>query len=103
MDLMIIAKWNTSYDAIPGGEGQKAPAIITQMVNMFLKGGEVDGEPLIGSDSTMVAIQITILSKKNKFYLIVVAFVSVPLMLFVKPCTHKSKPQPEHIDSEDKS
>jgi V-type H+-transporting ATPase subunit a len=61
MDLMIIVKWLTPYHSEPEGQGQKVPAIITQMVNMFLKGGATDGDPLIGTESTMKVIQTVLL------------------------------------------
>lgn len=72
MDLMIIMKWLTDYT----GREYAAPSIITQMINMFLKGGEVTGDPLFKSAELQVAIQN---------WLLCIALVCVPLMLFVKP------------------
>lgn len=46
MDLMIIIKWLTDYT----GRENEAPAIITQMINMFLNGGEINGSSLIGTN-----------------------------------------------------
>jgi V-type H+-transporting ATPase subunit a len=48
MDLMIILKWLTDWK---GKEGM-APSIITQMINIAIKGGEVAGDPLVGDEST---------------------------------------------------
>ena len=45
MDLMIILKWLTDYT----GRESQAPSIITQMINNALKGGEINGAPLIGT------------------------------------------------------
>jgi V-type H+-transporting ATPase subunit a len=45
MDFMILMKWLTDWT----GREHEAPSIITQMINMFLKGGEIDGVPLIGT------------------------------------------------------
>ena len=43
---MIILKWVTDWT----GRENEAPAIITQMINMALKGGEINGTALIGGD-----------------------------------------------------
>lgn len=39
MDLIIIQKWLTDYYP----KTHEAPSIITTMVNIFLKGGEIEG------------------------------------------------------------
>ena len=72
MDLMIIAKWLTDWT---GREG-KAPSIITQMINNMLKGGEINGSPLFGTED----FQIFLIN-----FLLFVCFFCVPIMLFVKP------------------
>lgn len=46
MDILIILKWLTDWT----GKENMAPSVITQMINMFLNGGKVNGEPLIGSE-----------------------------------------------------
>ena len=53
MDLMIISKWLTDWT----GREHEAPSIITQMINMFLKGGQIDGVPLIGDDVYFINLQ----------------------------------------------
>lgn len=45
MDYMIVAKWLTDYS----GRESNAPSIIGQMINNVLKGGVIDGSPLVGS------------------------------------------------------
>ena len=37
MDLLIILKWLTNFEAIPGSN---PPSVITSMITMFLNGGE---------------------------------------------------------------
>ena len=39
MDLLIVVKWLTNYEMIPGS---KPPSIITSMITMFLGFGEQD-------------------------------------------------------------
>ena len=44
MDLLIILKWLTNWS----GREHEAPSVITQMINVALKGGEINGSPLVG-------------------------------------------------------
>ena len=41
---MIIMKWLTNYE----GRENEAPSIISQMINIALRGGEINGSPLVG-------------------------------------------------------
>lgn len=61
MDLLIIVKWLTNYE----GQEHAAPSIITTMINMALKGGQIDGIPLLGSANS--GISIFFLRKKKPF------------------------------------
>ena len=70
MDVLIISKWVTDWS---GREGQ-APAIITQMINNCLKGGEVNGAPLLGENQPLI-VKVLLLT----------CLICVPLMLYVKP------------------
>lgn len=45
MDYMIVAKWTTDW----AGKEHLAPSIITQVIDNLLKGGRVQGAPLIGT------------------------------------------------------
>lgn len=72
MDLMIILKWLTNWE----GRESVAPSIISQMIAVALKGGEVQGSSLIGDNHFQES-----LSK----ILVIVCLICVPLMLFVKP------------------
>uniref|UniRef100_A0A7S3NBD9 V-type proton ATPase subunit a n=1 Tax=Euplotes harpa TaxID=151035 RepID=A0A7S3NBD9_9SPIT len=75
MDTLIIVKWLKDWSA----NTSRAPSIITIMIDMFLNQGEVKTEEvdaLIGEASTQKALCIALL---------LIAFISVPLMLFVKP------------------
>jgi V-type H+-transporting ATPase subunit a len=78
MDMLIIIKWLTDYD---NGESNP-PSIITSMINMFLNFGGIDGTPLYGTESIMKAVQIMLLF---------IAFICVPLMLFIKPMAFRRK------------
>ena len=72
MDIMIILKWLTDWS---GREGQ-APSVITQMINIALKGGEINGTPLLGSaEDQMFLTNMLMLN----------CLVCVPLMLYIKP------------------
>jgi hypothetical protein len=44
MDLMIILKWLNNYE----GRESEAPSVISQMINIALRGGEISGSPLVG-------------------------------------------------------
>jgi V-type H+-transporting ATPase subunit a len=57
MDLMIIIKWLTDYT---GKEGQ-APSIISTMINIPLKGAEIEGQPFISDMATNQMISLTLL------------------------------------------
>ena len=47
MDLLIVIKWLTNYT----GKTDQAPSIITTMVNMFLGGGAIKGQPFMPANS----------------------------------------------------
>jgi V-type H+-transporting ATPase subunit a len=84
MILMIFIKWGTDWSSDPS----KAPSIITQLMNIFLKGGSVDGKPLWGTISSQESLH---------FMLLVVALICIPVLLFPKPILlylrSKNKPQ----------
>jgi V-type H+-transporting ATPase subunit a len=71
MSALIIVKWLTFWK-----DTSKAPSIISFMINIFLKQGEVSGSPLIGSKSFNESLNFTFL---------VIAVLCIPLMLLVKP------------------
>jgi hypothetical protein len=95
MDLLIIVKWLTPWEFTNPEDvdnrlnNMYAPSIITVMIRMFLNVGAVDPDAtyLVGSDDTQKYISITLL---------LVTFVSVPLMLLVKPLYLRSKMKAVH-------
>ena len=71
---MIFYKWDTDYD----GHTDKAPSILTIMINMAVKFGSVEGNPLFDSffGFSQEALNILIMS---------ICLIFIPVMLFVKP------------------
>ena len=91
MDFLIVYKWLVPWTpaTIP-----QAPSIITTMINLPLKMGHTDdccgGWPLWGTPGNTSQDHIQLI-------LLIIAAVSVPIMLLVKPlyyiyCTHKNPP-----------
>jgi len=72
--FMIFYKWGTDYDA----DTEKAPSLLSIMINMAVKFGEVEGEPLFNSFFGLSQETINIL-------IIFICLILIPLMLFVKP------------------
>ena len=85
MNVLIVVKWLTDWTGRTG----RAPAIISVMISMFLNFGEVedDIDPLLWNESRQQLISIILL---------ILAFVSVPLMLLVKPFWLKFTMKHEH-------
>ena len=85
MDLLIIVKWLTNWENKEG----RAPSIISIMINMFLKSGEIEegSDPLIGSEDTQKFVCIA---------LVLIALITIPLMLLVKPLYMKCKMSHDH-------
>ena len=87
MNYLIIVKWLTVWE----GNTARAPAIISTMIGMFLKLGEIpkDTDPLIVSADYQQWLSTTLL---------LVGLTCVPIMLLVKPLwflyTHPSE---EHL------
>mmetsp|Transcript_1998 Transcript_1998/g.1805 ORF Transcript_1998/g.1805 Transcript_1998/m.1805 type:complete len:319 (+) Transcript_1998:344-1300(+) len=83
MNVLIVVKWLTNWE----GRTERAPGIISIMISLFLNQGAVDEEydPLLWNEDAQQLISIVLL---------LVAFISVPLMLLVKPlymrCTMKA-------------
>ena len=71
MVLLIIVKWCTYY-----ADTSTAPGIISILVNIPLRMGEIDGDPLIGTMS---------INRSLSILLLIVAMGAVPFMLFPKP------------------
>ena len=84
---MIFYKWGTDYDA----DTEKAPSLLTIMINMAVKFGAVEGEPLF--DSFLGFSQESI-----NIFIILICLILVPIMLFVKPIyTYLKKRQTKGI------
>ena len=71
---MIYYKWGTDYDT----DTSQAPSILTIMINMAVKFGSVEGNPLF--DSLFGMSQETF-----NVFIILLCLLLIPLMLFVKP------------------
>ena len=80
MIVLIFIKWNTDWSNDPS----KAPSIITQLMNIVLKGGSVDGKPMWGS---IEAQELTHL------ILLIIALICIPLLLIPKPIIEYKKKQ----------
>ena len=78
--IMIFYKWGTDYDA----DTSKAPSLLSIMINMAIKLGEIDGEPLFENVGGVSQENI------NKF-IMVICLILIPIMLFVKPINHYLK------------
>lgn len=72
MIIMIFIKWSIDWSS----NLDKAPSLVTQLMNIFLKLGSVQDKPLWGDGSTQVLINRIVL---------VVAFICIPIMLIPKP------------------
>ena len=96
MDVMIIVKWLTNYE----GNESNAPYIVTQMINLFLSSGEIDGSVLWGTEESFMALENNIL---------IISALCIPTMLLVKPFylktqmkkTHKKKSLGDYKDDEE--
>lgn len=84
MNVMIIIKWCINWSE----RTTSPPSIITSLLNMFLKGGSVDGEPLYGDSEGEDQESVHL-------YLFIIAIICVPIMLFPKPiilyCRHNKQ------------
>jgi V-type H+-transporting ATPase subunit a len=74
MLIMIMIKWTTDWSRDPS----QAPSIITQLMNIFLKGGSVDGKPVWGLDNPQQ-------QEGLHLWILIICGICVPLMLFPKP------------------
>lgn len=74
MCFCIVYKWLTPWESFDLNT-HPAPGIINIMINMPLKMGSTEGEPLY--DTTF--------QEKVQFYFFISALIMVPIMLFVKP------------------
>ena len=77
MDLLIIVKWIIPWSD-RASQTTDPPGIIAIMINMFLKQGEMEPklEPLLIDSNTQ---------KMICNLLVIIAFVCIPTMLFIKP------------------
>ena len=71
---MIYYKWGTDYD----DHTDKAPSILTIMINMAVKFGSVNGNPLFNSLFGLSQETINVL-------IILICLLLIPIMLFIKP------------------
>mmetsp|Transcript_39936 Transcript_39936/g.39508 ORF Transcript_39936/g.39508 Transcript_39936/m.39508 type:complete len:275 (+) Transcript_39936:326-1150(+) len=80
MNVLIIVKWLADWQ----GRTDRAPGIISVMINMFLSQGAVDEgvDPLLFNENTQQIISIVLL---------LIAFICVPIMLLVKPLWYRCK------------
>ena len=78
MDTMIVVKWLTDWDA----RGESAPAIIQFMITMFI----YRGVPQDPTEAKLIEGQ-----QETQVFLLIVALITIPLMLFVEPFWWKFK------------
>ncbi len=83
MNIMIIYKWCQDYSS----NGLQPPSLIQTMIKMFLSPGAIDGDPLY---SGQAGVQV---------FLILLAVLSVPVMLLVKPILEDRKNRAAHGDA----
>lgn len=72
MIIMIFIKWSTDWT----GKSDKAPSIITLLMNIFLKGGDVENKPLWGTAETQSDFH---------FWVLIVCLICIPFILVPKP------------------
>jgi len=86
MDILIISKWLTDWDAVYPGQGiAKSPSIISAMISMFLHFGELNTDkelPIIQDQTTYCRLMFGL------------ALITPPWMLLTKPLLMKK----EHED-----
>jgi V-type H+-transporting ATPase subunit a len=91
MDVLIIAKWVYTADLDNQTLAMRdtihnSPAIITTMINIFLNGADnSDGEYYVVPGQKAISL-----------ILLLIAFITVPIMLFVKPCYLSKKHSTHH-------
>ena len=109
MDILIIAKWleekdvNTNFPLESEGALKigLSPAIITTMIDMFLKGASNtkpnSDPPVFGYNYVFFGETQQVIS----LLCLIIAFVSVPVMLYVKPMILKKRMEAaakDHVD-----
>jgi V-type H+-transporting ATPase subunit a len=72
MVLLIIVKWRTFYE-----DTSRAPSIISYMIDMFLKMGTISGDHLLFTRKS--------LNETAHVFILLIAFLCIPVMLVVKP------------------
>lgn len=81
MSILIITKWLTPYP-----DPSIAPSIVATMIDMFLKAGAVEKDPLLYDKET---------NEKINVFLLIISLCCIPLMLLVRPLhavlTHQKK------------
>jgi len=90
MNIMIIIKWATDWSK----SVTSPPSIITLLLNIFLKGGSVEGKPLYGDSdgSTQERIHLIILG---------LCLICIPIMLIPKPIIlYLKQNKPENLIQE---
>jgi V-type H+-transporting ATPase subunit a len=96
MDLLIIIKWTTDFEETPSDPSQaglKAPSIVSTMIAMVLGFGEQSDLKLKERD--LIGSQTAIMRT-----LLVIIFLCVPTMLFVKPYHEFKKMKQSHTHEE---
>jgi V-type H+-transporting ATPase subunit a len=83
MSILIITKWLTPYP-----DPSIAPSIVGTMIDMFLKAGAVEKDPLLFDKET---------NEKINVILLIISLCCIPLMLLIRPLhallTYKKKYQ----------
>jgi V-type H+-transporting ATPase subunit a len=104
MDLLIVGKWLTPVDvnilALPGSTEYDAlnlsPSIITTMIDIFLAFGS--NESTENGVTTTSYLYVINNQQIISLCCLAIAFITVPLMLCVKPCILNSGHKDIHDD-----
>jgi V-type H+-transporting ATPase subunit a len=88
MDILIYIKWATNWDN--KGRGN-APSLINLMMNIFLKEGSVEGKPVFDGTYEGRFIQEWV-----HIGILILAFILIPIMLFIKPYYEYKKTKVHH-------
>lgn len=91
MDLLIIQKWLTDWEAT--GDISKTPSIINAMIMMFLKGGQSDPS----KEYEVIANQTSVMR-----FMLFWAVITPPWMLFTKPLLMKKEWEKTHSERKQK-
>lgn len=86
MNVLIIVKWLTDYT----GRENVAPSIINTMINIPLKGAEIEGQPFFSDMPTNQSVSLILL---------LIAVICIPVMLLPKPLIMINRIKDDHSET----